>query len=199
MTDRKKRLIFIQIFIVSITVLITFKFYFNNKSNKTILSDKSFLKSNEQNDQNSESKNLFNNISYSGIDFSGNRYVLTAEKAFLKDQLENIVYMQNVKGTFYFKDETNLYINSNDGIYNSKTLSMKFRKNVKANYLDKELISQNADYDNEKSTIEIYGDVQVNSKDGNIEADKLLFDIANKNLNIMSLEENFVNANINLK
>ena len=59
MTDRKKRLIFIQIFIVSITVLITFKFYFNNKSNKTILSDKSFLKSNEQNDQNSESKNLF--------------------------------------------------------------------------------------------------------------------------------------------
>ena len=199
MTDRKKRLIFIQIFIVSITILITFKFYFNNKSNKTILSDKSFLKSNEQNDQNSESKNLFNNISYSGIDFSGNRYVLTAEKAFLKDQLENIVYMQNVKGTFYFKDETNLYINSNDGIYNSKTLSMKFRKNVKANYLDKELISQNADYDNEKSTIEIYGDVQVNSKDGNIEADKLLFDIANKNLNIMSLEENFVNANINLK
>ena len=199
MTDRKKRLIFIQIFIVSITILITFKFYFNNKSNKTILSDKSFLKSNEQNDQNSESKNLFNNISYSGIDFSGNRYVLTAEKAFLKDQLENIVYMQNVKGTFYFKDETNLYINSNDGIYNSKTLSMKFRKNVKANYLDKELISQNADYDNEKSTIEIYGDVQVNSKDGNIEADKLLFEIENKNLNIMSLEENFVNANINLK
>ena len=65
--------------------------------------------------------------------------------------------------------------------------------------MDKELISQNADYDNEKSTIEIYGDVQVNSKDGNIEADKLLFDIANKNLNIMSLEENFVNANINLK
>ena len=57
--------------------------------------------------------------------------------------------MQNVRN-FYFKDETNLYINSNDGIYNSKTLSMKFRKNVKANYLDKELISQNADYDNEK-------------------------------------------------
>ena len=68
-----------------------------------------------------------------------------------------------------------------------------------ANYLDKELFSSNADYDNEKSIIEIYGNVKVNGDDGNIEADKLLFNLADKNLNIISLEENLVNTNINLK
>ena len=199
MTERKKRLIITQLLIILLTVIIVFQFYFKNKTSKTILSERSVLKSNEQEDQNIESKNLFNNISYSGIDFSGNRYVLTAEKAYLDEKSEEIINMQNVEGTFYFKDETNLYIKSMTGIYNSQSLSMKFRKNVMANYLDKELFSSNADYDNEKSIIEIYGNVKVKGDDGNIEADKLLFNLADKNLNIISLEENLVNTNINLK
>ena len=54
--------------------------------------------------------------------------------------------MKIVAAVFYFKDGTILYVKADTGIYNNKTLDMKFEQNVKANYINSELFANKAEY-----------------------------------------------------
>ena len=104
---------------------------------------------------------MFYNISYSGIDLSGNRYVLKSKIA--KTRLENdeIIDMTEVEAVFYFKDDTKLNVSSKFGQYNNKTLDMSFKKNVKANYQKSVLFAEAAEYSNSKSLLTISDKVRV--------------------------------------
>jgi len=116
------------------------------------------------------------------------------------DELNSeIVYMENVSSTFYFKDDTILYVYADKGVYNNKTLNMVFQNNVEAKYLDNELFAQKAEYSNSESYLSIYGNVKINSQKGNLVADKLLFDITKQKLDISSLIDNEINVNVKLK
>ena len=42
--------------------------------------------------------------------------------------------MKFVQAIFYFKDDTVLYVWSDKGLYNNRTLDMKFDGNVRVNY-----------------------------------------------------------------
>ena len=141
---------------------------------------------------------MFYNISYSGIDLSGNRYVLKSKIA--KTRLENdeIIDMTEVEAVFYFKDNTKLNVSSKFGQYNNKTLDMSFKKNVKANYQKSVLFAEAAEYSNSKSLLTISDKVRVIDTKGNLKADKLLFDLKNQTLNISSVKRNNINAKVNL-
>ena len=106
--------------------------------------------------------------------------------------------MDFVDAVFYFKDGTELNVISENGIYNNKTLDMKFDENVKANYFDSELFADKAEYSNSKSYLSIYENVRVNDIRGNLIADKLLFDITKQELNITSFNDGKINANVKL-
>ena len=84
------------------------------------------------------------------------------------------------------------------GIYNNKTLDMKFEQNVKANYLRSELFAEKAEYSNSESFLSIYENVGINDIKGNLIADKLLFDITKQKLNITSFNNGKINANVKL-
>ena len=60
--------------------------------------------------------------------------------------------MKIVDAIFYFKDDTILKIKSSFGSYNNKTLDMKFRDDVEADYANSKLYSKEAEYLNSKST-----------------------------------------------
>ena len=107
--------------------------------------------------------------------------------------------MKFVTAVFYFKDDTVLEIWSENGVYNNKTLDMTFKKNVKAIYEKSELNADQAEYSSSKSFLSISGKVKVIDAKGTMFADKLLFDIKKKKLNIASFNDNKINANINLK
>jgi len=106
--------------------------------------------------------------------------------------------MKIVDAVFYFKDNTILYIWSDEGVYNNKTLDMKFKKNVIANYLESELFAEKAEYSNTENYLSIYENVRINDIRGNLIADKLLFDIKKQNLDITSFNSGKINANVNL-
>ena len=76
---------------------------------------------------------------------------------------------------------------------------MNFKKNVKATYEGSELFAQEAEYSNVESFLTIADQVRVNDSKGTMFADKLLFDIKEKKLNIASFNNQKINANINLK
>ena len=125
-------------------------------------------------------------------------YLIKSKQAYLDKENPEIVYMQVVESIFYFKDNTNLYIWADEGIYNNKTLDMKFRINVKANYLNSKLFAEKVDYSNSDSFLSIYENVKINDIKGNLIADKLVFDITEQNLNITSFNDGKVKTNIKL-
>ena len=58
--------------------------------------------------------------------------------------------MKMVNAIFYFKDGTTLFIESERGIYNNKSLDMTFEDNVKASYEESELFGGKIIYLNQK-------------------------------------------------
>ncbi len=201
--ERKKRLRIIQLSLLFLGLCIILFTYSENKNTvqkKEILLKTTKEKINKElkgENQNDEA-NVFYNISYSGIDLSGNRYVLKSKIA--KTRLENdeIIDMTEVEAVFYFKDNTKLNVSSKFGQYNNKTLDMSFKKNVKANYQKSVLFSEAAEYSNSKSLLTISDKVRVIDTRGNLKADKLLFDLKNQTLNISSVKSNNINAKVNL-
>ncbi len=201
MTERKKKLRFIQLFLLIFSLLILYLTYYNksgDKDQEIIL--KSIKEKVDLQSENSLSDNndIFFNIEYTGLDLNGNRYILKSDEAFLDDVSPEIVYMKSVNAIFYFKDNTVLNIWSDKGIYNNKTFDMDFEVNVRAEYLDSKLFAGKASYSNSKNYLSIYENVKINDISGNLIADKLLFDISEQKLDISSFNNGKINANLNL-
>ena len=197
MMGRKKKIRLIQFFLLFFGVLLIYFTYYNKdtESDQKLVSQE--VKKLNVEDSSNEG-DVFFDIEYSGLDLQGNRYLLKSEKAYVDDAKVEIIYMKNVDAKFYFKDNTTLFIVSDSGVYNNKTLDMKFEKNVEANYLDSELFAEKAEYSNSKSFLSIYENVRINDIKGNLIADKLLFDITSQKLDITSFKDKKINANVNL-
>ena len=197
MIDRKKRLRLIQISLLLFGCLIIYLTYYSSDIDQN--KEKTVKKIQKKSKENiSEEKDVFFNIEYSGFDLQGNRYLLKSEEAYIDEKNAEIVYMTSVDATFYFKDDTILYVKAKKGIYNNKSLDMKFENDVKANYLKSVLFAEKAEYSNSKSFLSIYENVRINDIKGNLIADKLLFDITDQKLNITSFSNGKINANVKL-
>jgi len=200
MIGRKKKLRITQFFLLIFGIFIIYLTYYNKETNEKPIVDKSIKEKIEKESKKSDSKNddIFLNIEYNGLDLNGNRYVLKSEEAYLDKLKPEIVYMKVVHAIFYFKDNTILYIWSGEGVYNNKTFDMKFKNNVKAEYLESKLFAEKADYSNTKNYLSIYENVRINDIRGNLIADKLLFDITKQKLDITSFNDGKINANVKL-
>ena len=201
MIDRKKKIKIIQLSLLVIGSLVLFLTYANKSDSpkEEIVSKEIQERIKNQNTNLPENSDIFYNIEYSGLDLAGNRYILKSKEAFNDKNNQEIVQMKFVEAFFYFKDDTVLEVKSDYGIYNNKTLNMNFKKNVKATYEGSELFAQESEYSNVESFLTIANQVRVNDSKGTMFADKLLFDIKKKKLNIASFNDNKINANINLK
>ncbi len=200
MIRRKKKLIIAQVTLFLLGVLIIIFTYYNKNQTEQIVTKENKEKiKNQLNEQNNTSSDIFYEIKYSGIDLSGNRYILTSKEASSNKENPELVDMKFVEANFYFKDNTVLNVLSDEGIYNNKTLDMIFNKNVNAKYEGSKLVADKANYSNSKSYLIISDNVIVTDQKGTVTADRLLFDIKKQNLNIISLNNNKINARINMK
>ena len=201
--ERKKKLRIIQLSLLFIGISIIIFTYADRKRDPAndIFTKETQEKIRKQlsNQNQTAEGDIFFNIEYSGLDLAGNRYILKAEQATNKKENLEIVNMDKVTATFFFKDNTTLYVTSDNGIYNNKTLDMKFFNNVEATYEGSELYSQKADYSNSNSFLTISENVKIKDQRGTMVADKLFFDIKKQKLNIASFNDGKINANINLK
>lgn len=181
-------------------VIIYFSYYRNNSEQKSpVLSEKiksEITRKNE--DAKKNASNIFYDIKYSGIDLSGNRYVLTAKEAVMRKSNNDLLELKKVDYIFYFDDGTNLKVVSNFGLYNNKTLDMKFIDKVIINYGENLLEAENAEYSKSENYLKILNNVNIKSNYGNILADELFFDLNNKKLDINSFKDNNIKANIRI-
>jgi len=199
--ERSKKLKIIQIgLLVSGLIIILFTYVIDNQISKkeisTLKVDKIIDKSLEENQ---DKIDIFYDIEYVGLDLAGNRYILKSKEAYTDKLLQDTINLKTVKATFYFKDDTVLNVYSDTGNYNNINLNMNFYGNVKATYQNSDLYAQRAEYSNSKSMLLISEEVEVKDSRGTLFADKLIFDIDNQKLNIVSNKNNKINTNINLR
>ena len=200
MIHRKNKLRLIQFILLTLGILALYFTYYNKTlEQEKILSPKTQINLKNLEDKSELKKSeYFYEIEYTGLDLSGNRYLLKSERAYLDELKPEIIYMEEVSSIFYFKDDTSLYIWADEGKYNNKNLDMEFKKNVKGKYLSSDLFAEKAFYSNSNSYLSISENVRVNDVKGNLIADKLLFNITNKKLDITSFQDGKINANVKL-
>lgn len=198
---RKKKLRIIQLGLLILgTFIIFFTYYDKDKDfKKKIISSEKQEKIKKQLQNTSSEVDVFYNIEYSGLDMSGNRYILRSKEAFSNKTNQEVVIMKGVNAIFYFKDDTVLNISSEKGVYNNKSLDMSFQKNIKANYEGSRLLAQKAEYSNSKNFLKISENVEIYDVKGNIKSDIIFFDLKKQTLKIDSFNNSKINANINLK
>ena len=201
MTRRKWKLRILQLFLLFLGLTIIFFTYANKERKTEIVIPKSQQeKINSQlTDKKLENTDIFYNIEYSGLDLAGNRYTLKSEEAYNNKSNNELINMKFVEAIFYFKDDTILYVKSNEGLYNNKTLDMNFYGNVTAKYQESELFAEKAEYSNLRSFLTISENVEIKDVKGSVFAEKLLFDIKKQKLNIASFNGGKVSANLSLK
>ena len=162
MDARKKRLKLIQLSMFLLGLIIIFFTYRQEAHDgKKVISTEIHKKVENQISSNINTGDVFYNIRYTGLDMSGNRYILKSKEAYNDKFNQEIVVMKSVDATFYFKDGSILNVNSNKGRYNNKSLDMVFEDNIKAKYNQSELFANKAEYSNKIGFLTISEKVKV--------------------------------------
>jgi lipopolysaccharide export system protein LptA len=198
--DRKKKLRIVQLCLISIGIL-TLIFTYSEKINlkkksSTAQELKKEVDDNMVNNKENANGNVFYNIEYSGLDLAGNRYILKSKSAINNSLDSDLIDMTGVTAVFYFKDGTLLKIKSNFGEYNNSTLDINFKSDIKAEYGESTLEAQYAEYSNSQGFLTITDNVIVNDVQGNLVADKLLFDIKSQILEIETFNDKRIRVNV---
>ena len=195
MTDRKKKILLIQItlFIIAISLLY---FTYYNKDLDTEKTSVERIENKEVKESDSKAVNVFEDIEYKGIDLNGNRFTIKSEIADFELETPELINMKIMSAIFYFKDGTILKVKGDYGTYNNKNNNMEFRDNIEAVYGQNYLYADNLDYLNSENSLTIYGNVKGEGIEGNIMADNLEFDLSLKTLNISMFSKNQINVKL---
>ena len=95
MINRKKKLRIMQFFLLSLSLIILYFSYANHfKLKKSIISKEVQKKLNQQILNEKNDSDIFYNISFNGLDLSGNRYILNAEEATTDKEKPEKIYMK---------------------------------------------------------------------------------------------------------
>jgi LPS export ABC transporter protein LptC len=188
---------FIQITLLLLAFFLIFFTYFFNLKKKQPSANLDKIKTVETDKQKERAVNTFLDVEYGGFDKNGNRFVIGSKYANFEIDRPNVIRMEQILCTFYFKDGTNLTIVSNYGIYNNVTDDMEFTENVKMNYLENVLFSEKANFFNVKNELLIEGNVKTKSPEGELQADKLNFNLDSKKLKVSMYNDKKVNIKVN--
>ena len=153
---RKQKLRFIQITLLLLGILTIFFTYIkkeNNFEEDLITSETKKILEKQLSNQETSKNDIFYNIEYSGFDLNGNRYIIVSKEALINKDSAELVNMKYVNAKFYFKNDEMVTIQSDEAIYNNKTLDIEFFGKVLGNYLNSKLFAQNANYSNSKGYI----------------------------------------------
>ena len=184
----------IQLTLILVGFLIIFFTYFSNVEKKQTLKETK-KEQIPQEESIEEGINKFENVEYEGIDNSGNRFVIGSKYAQFEKERPEVINMENIKCTFFFKDKTVLTIIADTGAFNNITNDMNFSDNVRMDYLENVLFSDRALFNNYENQLLVAGNISGAGPQTNLEADELDFDLNTKNLKISM----YSNERVNIK
>ena len=180
---------FIQIVLIltlSFILIFTFYKYFyiesvveNTNENKIIETEVDKII--QENDKDS----VIYNLSYKKFDMQNNAYFIEASKGTINENT-NEVLMIDVKATINYKDNEELFIFSNNAIFNNKTFQTNFYNGVKLIFRDQKLESDNLDFLFDKNIAIFRDNVRYENLDTNMFSDEILINLLTREVTISS-------------
>lgn len=178
--------ILIQI-LLSVLVLIIFisvyQKYFKKELKENIITNK---------EDNTKKENTLINITYESIDKDGKKYIISAETGNVKEEEPDLIYMTNVNAKVFLLDESVIYINSLNAVYNTINYDTKFYKKVELKFLEHNILCENLNVFFKKNLIEAYNNLNYKNLDFVMFADKIEIDLLTKYSKIYNFNENNV-------
>ena len=174
--------------------LVSFLFYYkyftddktkveNNKSEKT-----TEIISSEVN-QKDNNKNIIENLKYISEDLLGNKYIVSAQSASLKEDKLNEVQLFEVNAEVTRENQEVIYIYSKTANYNKINNNTVFKKKVNVKYGNQTINSEILNLNFESNLIEILQDVYYVNENTKIKADKVEIDLLDKKLKISMINK----------
>ena len=182
----KKKIVFqsiIILLILSIIFFVYFKYFQDNKVsiNKKVTIENQIV---EPEDLSKDSSNIVEDIKYFKEDIYGNEFSLRAEKGEIIQEDSKNILLINVYGVINLKNESIIFIYSKFAKYNSNSFDTKFYTNVKVNYENITVKSENLDLFFKDNYGEMYNNINFSNDETEMKADKLFFDLTNGDIKI---------------
>ena len=137
----------------------------------------------------SEESNIIKNLYYKSIDEAGNQYVLEAESG-EKVENKNFLKLYKVRAQIKLIDKSIILINSDFANYDSVTFETNFYQNINGSYGDNKFLSENLDLLFKDNKAIMYNNIKFYNKSIDANADEIVFDLLNGNVNINMFDKN---------
>ena len=173
----------IQLILFSFLIIISiifYKIYFVEKEQPKVEIDIQ----EEQQVPNTEN-NLIKNLKYEVKLDQDNQYIITSDLSEITYENNfEVVKMQNVTAIFIDQSNIPIIVTSDHAIYNNSNYNTKFYDNVRIEYLNNFILSDNMDLDFNNNLITINENVEYNGIQGTIIADNVKIDLITKKIEI---------------
>ena len=143
--------------------------------------------------------NIFENITYIGVDASGKQYNVRAKRAVIDKDNQDLISLKEVDSDFLLKDGGVIKIISKVGLFNKTTNDILYEQNVKITQKDGVVIANRAEYLVKSNNIFVSGNViadfvEIDSKTkkrrtSQIKADKVIIDTFKKTVEVVMEEK----------
>ena len=173
-----------QILLILLIVIIIALFYFNffRTNKKESITESDQLELNER-IYNEELSNELINIEYNSADNDGNQYYINAERAFIKNiENENIINMEKVVSIINLQNKGIVNVYADNAIYNKINNNTYFSKDVRIEYLDNLIYSENLDLMFTDKISKVYNNVIFKNNNLNLFTDKISIDMVTGNI-----------------
>ena len=189
-----KKKIILGIFFLFIIFSFFIFFYFKSSSEKNLIKTELIESVEEENieiaNENIESSNIIEEVSYTAKDSKGNEYFLKASEGTIDQNESNFIFLKSVRAIINLKNYKLIEISSDFGKYNINNYDTIFSKNVSIIYLDNKITGEYLDFSLEKNLMLISRDVIVKNKTDSLRADVIEIDIETNDIKIFMYEEN---------
>ena len=170
----------VQLTLISIGLLLILITYFlypaANETNKK----ENIVEKSDETDIVEKEGNIFENVEYKGLYDYNNPFSVKSKRAYILEEKLEVIYMTDMHVIINMRDGRIINITSDSGSYNKSTYDCFFEKNVKATDGKTIILSENLDLLASEDIATIYNNVQLNSENGSIQADKIEYDFEKK-------------------
>ena len=170
-----------------------FFFYFNSSNERKLIEKKRLELIEKENieilEENIESSNLIEDVSYSAKDAKGNEYFLKASEGTIDLNDSNIIFLKSVKANINLENYKLIEISSDFGKYNINNYDTIFSKNVIVSYLDNKIMGDYLDFSYDKNLMIISKEVILSNSKSSLKADVIEVNIKTRDIKIFMYEQ----------
>ena len=170
-----------------------FFFYFNSSNERKLIEKKRLEITEKENieiiEENIESSNIIEDVSYSAKDAKGNEYFLKASEGTIDLNDSNIIFLKSVKANIDLKNYKLIEISSDFGKYNINNYDTIFSKNVIVSYLDNKIMGDYLDFSYDKNLMIISKEVILSNSKSSLKADVIEVNIKTRDIKIFMYEQ----------